>query len=284
MFATVLIWQALIFASIAISGRWRWWIVTFWCAWTLVQVSGLPLSALQFSTIAISAALFRKQSPSPREAEPPVLQFPVKRSRTSARQAEQIHGEPSLLHKLEKLSADMERKSIELSKEVIFRAEASQHIKESGFSCEIEKRVMQEEFAKDEAISFEIQKALASDPLLNELYCKLLANSSLLAEKRGDKECVAVRQDREKLALEMARFHMGQLNDLMNKGHHYRQSYYAAQESLFLQENKRAPSEQEKAEMQLLFGRRIEDWVVELNKRRRSDSVYPSSAANPISA
>ena len=59
MTIAILIWQAIIFITIAASGRARGWVVAFWVVWTIVQVATLPLSVIQFATIAIAYSLFK---------------------------------------------------------------------------------------------------------------------------------------------------------------------------------------------------------------------------------
>lgn len=63
MTIAILIWQAIIFLTIACSGRWRGWITAFWVVWTTVQVATLPLSVIQFGTIALAFFMFRGSRP-----------------------------------------------------------------------------------------------------------------------------------------------------------------------------------------------------------------------------
>jgi DNA helicase-4 len=63
MFEGVLIWQAIIFLSIAFSGRYRVWLVAFWVAWTFLQVFALWLSVVQFGTILLAWSLFGRKKP-----------------------------------------------------------------------------------------------------------------------------------------------------------------------------------------------------------------------------
>lgn len=58
MIEGVLIWQAIIFMSIAFSGRHRGWVVGFWVVWTILQVFALWLSVVQFGTIWLAWSLF----------------------------------------------------------------------------------------------------------------------------------------------------------------------------------------------------------------------------------
>jgi DNA helicase-4 len=51
MTEAILIWQAIIFLSIAFGGKKRSWIAGFWVVWTLLQVFALWLSVIQFGTI-----------------------------------------------------------------------------------------------------------------------------------------------------------------------------------------------------------------------------------------
>lgn len=75
MIEGVLIWQAIIFMSIAFSGRHRGWVVAFWVVWTILQVFALWLSVVQFGTIWLAWSLFGgKESATPTPAqrgEPP---------------------------------------------------------------------------------------------------------------------------------------------------------------------------------------------------------------------
>lgn len=74
MTIAILIWQAIIFITIAASGRARGWVVAFWVVWTIVQVVTLPLSVIQFATIAIAYFLFKGSKPqaaaTPRKPDP----------------------------------------------------------------------------------------------------------------------------------------------------------------------------------------------------------------------
>ena len=63
MSTAVLIWQAIIFVSIALGGRKRGWIVGFWVVWTILQVFALWLSVIQFGTIWLAWAIFGKKTP-----------------------------------------------------------------------------------------------------------------------------------------------------------------------------------------------------------------------------
>ena len=49
----ILIWQAVVFTTIYLSGRRRWWASVAWIIWTFAQVYTLPLSVIQFGTIAL---------------------------------------------------------------------------------------------------------------------------------------------------------------------------------------------------------------------------------------
>ena len=53
MSIAVVVWQVFIFLTLIISGKKRGWVATFWVIWTLVQVYALPLSIIQFITIAV---------------------------------------------------------------------------------------------------------------------------------------------------------------------------------------------------------------------------------------
>lgn len=64
MTIAVLVWQAIIFFSIAFAGRARGWVLAFWIVWTVVQVFAFWLSAVQFGTIWLAWSLFAKKSQS----------------------------------------------------------------------------------------------------------------------------------------------------------------------------------------------------------------------------
>ncbi|MFC3095668.1 hypothetical protein DRW07_07875 [Alteromonas sediminis] len=57
MTEAVLGWQAVIFITILISGRYFKAVTIFWFIWTLTQIFVFWLSALQFFTVFISAAI-----------------------------------------------------------------------------------------------------------------------------------------------------------------------------------------------------------------------------------
>lgn len=70
MIEGILIWQTIIFLSIAFGGRHRGWVVGFWMVWTILQVFALWLSVIQFGTILLAWSLFgSKESPRPKPAE-----------------------------------------------------------------------------------------------------------------------------------------------------------------------------------------------------------------------
>ncbi len=79
MLEGVLVWQAIIFLSIALSGRSRGWVVAFWVVWTIVQVFALWLSVVQFGTIWLAWTLFggKKDTSPPSPSRPPPT--PVRR-------------------------------------------------------------------------------------------------------------------------------------------------------------------------------------------------------------
>lgn len=75
MIEGILIWQAIIFLTIAFGGRHRGWVVAFWVAWTILQVFALWLSVVQFGTIWLAWSLFggkKSATPTPAQRiEPP---------------------------------------------------------------------------------------------------------------------------------------------------------------------------------------------------------------------
>lgn len=79
MTIAVLIWQAIIFFSIALAGRARGWVVTFWILWTILQVFAFWLSVVQFGTIWLAWSLFgsKKSAPVPTRPTPPTVPKPV---------------------------------------------------------------------------------------------------------------------------------------------------------------------------------------------------------------
>ncbi len=56
----VIAWQVFIIFTLAISGRKRGFVATFWVIWTLAQVYALPLSILQFGSIWLGFILARR--------------------------------------------------------------------------------------------------------------------------------------------------------------------------------------------------------------------------------
>ena len=75
MTIAVLVWQAIIFLSIVLSGRSRGWVIAFWAVWTVVQVFAFGLSVVQFGTIWLAWSLFGGKGPSAESAvakNPPV--------------------------------------------------------------------------------------------------------------------------------------------------------------------------------------------------------------------
>lgn len=65
MIEGVLVWQAIIFLSIALGGRKRGWILVFWVVWTIIQTFTLWLSVVQFGTIWLAWLIFGNKSPRP---------------------------------------------------------------------------------------------------------------------------------------------------------------------------------------------------------------------------
>lgn len=63
MIEGILVWQAIIFFSIALGGRKRGWIVGFWVIWTIFQVFALWLSIIQFGTIWLAWTIFGNKTP-----------------------------------------------------------------------------------------------------------------------------------------------------------------------------------------------------------------------------
>lgn len=62
MGVAVLGWQVFILFTILISGARRGWVSAFWVLWTLAQVFALPLSVLQFFTIALGYSISKGMS------------------------------------------------------------------------------------------------------------------------------------------------------------------------------------------------------------------------------
>ncbi|MBD8636714.1 UvrD-helicase domain-containing protein [Stenotrophomonas sp. CFBP 13725] len=81
MAIAVLVWQAIIFFSIALAGRARGWVVAFWIVWTILQVFALWLSVVQFGTVWLAWTIFgckkttlvpaQRTPPLPRPVDPP---------------------------------------------------------------------------------------------------------------------------------------------------------------------------------------------------------------------
>lgn len=65
MIEGILFWQAVIFLTIAFSGRHRAWVIAFWVVWTILQVFALWLSVVQFGTIWLAWSLSGGKKPAP---------------------------------------------------------------------------------------------------------------------------------------------------------------------------------------------------------------------------
>lgn len=76
MIVAVLSWQAIIFLSIALSGRRRGLVLAFWVVWTLVQVFALWLSVVQFGTIWLAWSMFGRKVVT-KQAPPERVDHPV---------------------------------------------------------------------------------------------------------------------------------------------------------------------------------------------------------------
>lgn len=271
MIETALIWQVVIFASIALAGRLRLWAIAFWCIWTLFQVLSYPLSLLQFGTIAISALLFRhrRHSNSDTSSE---WQPPFRSLHSPPAPSPQAQSASDLLDKLNEFSKHMERTSFEIRKEAEFESQAQQRIRATGFTCEAEERVMKAALARDQALSREIQDTIGGNPLLAELYRSSLAKLTDSGPESGGTATIHSRQSRESCALKLAQHYLDWLIKLTNEGPEYRKIVYTSKESLFLHQKGRSPSDQERSEMQSILGRHIEDWVVDIQKQMHSPS------------
>ncbi|HEV7271080.1 hypothetical protein [Pseudoxanthomonas sp.] len=279
MTEAVLAWQALIFASIGLTGRWRGWVIAFWVVWTIIQVVALPLSLLQFGTIAAAAALFgskhpAKQSPpaeSKPQLKPPVAATPSASSAATNKSslAKFASTADAWARKADAWSAEIQRKSAERLQEQHFRLEAEQQIKTEGFSCALEERVMREAFARDQQLTHEVQTELAKDAVLAKLYRAALGERERLPKGVGE------RQLTERYALEAARTERGTLDKIIDEGPDYRRHYFESRKLLSALD---AESSDGEAHL-MLYGRHLNDWLAEVEALRGSPKAPRHSAA-----
>lgn len=77
MSIAVVVWQVFIFLTLVISGKRRGWVAAFWAIWTLVQVYALPLSIIQFITIAVGFLVAKPRTSRPTSAAADIAADPV---------------------------------------------------------------------------------------------------------------------------------------------------------------------------------------------------------------
>jgi hypothetical protein len=230
MTTTVLAWQALIFLSIGVAGRWRGYVIAFWIVWTVLQVVALPLSVLQFGTILVAALLFRRRTPEPnqdtaqknpstrRSAVPQSLPSEGNRG-NSAPPNPAPPAQTGDTNPIVSALAELKHASAEWVRRANFESAANKQIKTDGFSCELEERVMKEALARDHALTREIQSELSKDSVLGKLY------HGYLAEQVPQEGTVAERQIHEQVALEIARRELAHFEMLIEGGPDLRRAY-----------------------------------------------------------
>lgn len=271
MTEAVLAWQAIILASIGLAGRWRWWVVAFWVVWTLIQVTALPLSVLQFATIGLGSWIFTPKSP--KTDHRPSTQAPIASDRPAAAAASLEHEpikpeRPSLLTTLDKWSRDMERRTREMAQRQAFHRAAQETIKTSDFSCEVEEQIMKEALARDQELTRNLQRQLAADSVLRSLYERALEKTTKVSFGG-----VAARQLAERSALEIAQSHRGYL-DHMYEMDPQRLARFLDTLAKVSQQLTDAghPSDEEPNN---ILGRPISEWLEDL-RRSRDITALPS--------
>ncbi|WP_396617305.1 hypothetical protein ACHZ97_08380 [Lysobacter soli] len=220
MTEAVLAWQIFIFASIGLAGRWRGWAIAFWGVWTIVQVGAIPLSILQFGTIALAAALFRSSA----RVEQDLAVDTSRQSCSGEVQPPPPQGESPLAAGLSQANGVLRtwEQRIEASRqEWQFQQAAKRYIKTEGFSCALEERVMKEALARDQQLTQELQTELAKDSVLAKLYCAALA-------RYGTPNTVQSRQTAERAALDAARSTRQTLDTIIDSGPDFKRHYFDA--------------------------------------------------------
>lgn len=283
MTEAILAWQALIFASIMLAGRWRGWIIAFWIVWTLLQVAALPLSVLQFGTIAVGAWVFRAKSPaghsSSEEAEATAT-----RPGITPRSSPEPQNAPALTRlasyaaeiagQAEAWSVESQRRLDELRREQQFRKAAEQKIKTEGFSCALEERVMRQALARDQQLAEELKQALGKDGVLRKLY------DANLKRLEYEPQSVLERQEAEKEALKIAKTERELLDRLIDTGPEFKRHYFEAERLL---SDLDAASIGAEAHLQL-HGRHLNDWLADVKALRGSRNSPRHSAASSVAA
>lgn len=297
MTEAVLAWQALIFASIGLAGRWRGWVIAFWVAWTILQVFALPLSLLQFGTIAVAAAMFRSKTAA--KPSPPVALDSTAPAAAAKTIPETLPSAPtesplatfagaadSMARKANAWAVDLERTTAARAQEQRFRRAAQEQIKTEGFSCALEERVMKEALARDQQLTRELRSELTKDAVLAKLHLAALARCGAL-------DTVQKRQLAERAALDAARITRELLDTLIDKGPEYRLYYFEALKKMSEALNEAAPSDPDEHLME--FGRHLNDWIADVEALRASrlatkrliaktvDTFLASSRAAPLS-
>lgn len=287
MTEAVLAWQALIFASIGLAGRWRGWVTAFWVAWTILQVFALPLSLIQFGTIAVAAALFRSKTaakPSPPVALEPAA--PVTAAKTiplvlppaptESALATFAAAADGMARKANAWAVDLERKTAAWAQEQKFRLAAQQQIKTEGFSCALEERVMKEALARDQQLTRELQTELARDSVLAKLHHAALARC-------GSLDTVQSRQVAERAALDAARSTRQMLDTIIDNGPEFRRHYFDALKKTADVLKDSAPADDPEAHL-MEFGRHLSDWLAEVEALRAAQLARKQSIAQAVDA
>ncbi len=263
----VLVWQAAIFFSIGLAGRWRWWVVAGWIAWTILQVVVLPLSVVQFGSIALAMMVFGRPRPSVLTATPN-LELPQRRPTVSVDPPPMPSTPVSpVLNAINEWACDLEVRTKAWAEETIehnrHTMSAREHIKTESFESPLEEAVMRDALAEDQRLTREIEAELAKDPILGELF-----RCALAARPASDGPRILMRQLSEKMALKSARAFREELETLVSGGEAYRNAYYDAMKrtAVVLPSN---PSERNGEEYRMRYGRRIEEWVADVGASKR---------------
>lgn len=283
MTEAIIAWQTLIFASIAFAGRWRGWVIALWVVWTLLQVFALPLSLLQFGTIAVAASMFRAKTPpepsplgqaesiSATPGRAPVTSAASENAPAHARFAESM---TALSRQADAWSVETQRRLDELRQGQQFREAAKQQIKTEGFSSALEERVMREALAHDQQLARELKQALGKDAVLSNLY------HANLKGLRDQSQSVWERQQAEKAALRVSQTERRMLDRLTDEGPEFKRYYFEAKRLLL---DLDAASNEAEVHL-MLHGRHINDWIADVEALRASRNAAKHTAASSVEA
>lgn len=278
MTTAVLIWQAIIFVSIAVAGRKRGWVVAFWIVWTMIQISALPLSVLQFGTIAIAAGLFAHRKPLD-TSNAFASDANGGTTRASTLQATQSNAMPPQPSKSEdtlaswaaRTDAWAEQQRLKLK----FEQAAEESIKTEGFTCDLEERVMKEALARDRALVSEIESELSKDLVLTKLY------HAVIAEGGGLPKAVQERQFKQRAAIKVAKAHRSSFDQVLSMGDS-RETYF---EMLRRFASIQSPAGEDVGDAHLyLLGRHWNEWLADVEASRARVKTPTQTVSSPVSA